>query len=335
MAKVSIITPVYNTEKYINTALDSTINQTLKDLEIILIDDGSSDCSGLICDEYAQKDERIKVIHQENRGAGISRNKGIEIATGEYIVFLDSDDYIEPETAEELYNIAEKEKVDFINFGFKLYENNCEHISIDYKTEPNKVIDRKGITDYLSDFRVEHINLNAGKFIRRDFLINNNIRFVPGLQVQEDFVFVTEMMLKANSIYFVPKIYYNYYKRDDSLTTKKDRDGIYKQFNEAYLRIKNIYNETGLFGYEERLINYFSRYLLSSIKREKYHKVSFSARTKEIKNICNTELYNDVSHNLESVKKNRRDNYYALKLVVFLVKIKQFWFINILIFALK
>ena len=96
MAKVSIITPVYNAEKYINTALDSAINQTLKDLEIILINDGSSDCSGLICDEYAQKDERIKVIHQENRGAGISRNKGIEIATGEYIVFLDSDDYIEP-----------------------------------------------------------------------------------------------------------------------------------------------------------------------------------------------------------------------------------------------
>ena len=110
--KISIIIPIYNTEEYLRECLNSVINQTLKEIEIILIDDGSTDNSGKICEEYASKDKRIKVIHQKNQGAAISRNKGIDLAQGKYLYFLDSDDYIESDTLEKMLNKIEQEDAD-------------------------------------------------------------------------------------------------------------------------------------------------------------------------------------------------------------------------------
>ena len=106
MCKVSVIVPVYNVEDYIRECLDSLINQTLTDIEIILVDDGSKDLSGTICDEYAKKDCRIKVIHKENGGQSSARNAGLKVSTGEYILFVDSDDYIVENTLETLLNEA-------------------------------------------------------------------------------------------------------------------------------------------------------------------------------------------------------------------------------------
>ena len=103
MVKVSIVIPVYNTEKYIRECLDSVINQTLKEIEIILIDDGSIDSSGLLCDAWVLKDNRVKVIHQANQGLSGARNTGIDNASGEYIFFCDSDDFIRKDTIERLY----------------------------------------------------------------------------------------------------------------------------------------------------------------------------------------------------------------------------------------
>ena len=108
MIKISVIIPVYNVEKYLRECLDSLINQSFKDFEVICIDDGSTDKSYKILEEYSQKDSRIKVLKQEHNGAGAARNLGIEIAKGKYIQFLDSDDYFEPNMLEELYNTAEK-----------------------------------------------------------------------------------------------------------------------------------------------------------------------------------------------------------------------------------
>ena len=103
MPKVSVIIPVYNVEKYLSECLDSVVNQTLKDIEIICVNDGSPDGSAAILEEYAQKDNRIKVITQENRGLSEARNSGLKIASGEYIAFLDSDDYIDLKFFEQLY----------------------------------------------------------------------------------------------------------------------------------------------------------------------------------------------------------------------------------------
>lgn len=112
MSQISVIIPVYNVEKFLRRCLKSVINQTMSDLEIILVDDGSNDNSGEICDEYAKNDDRIIVIHKENGGLRSARNKGLDIATGEWITFVDSDDYIDTDMYEMLYSNAIEKEVD-------------------------------------------------------------------------------------------------------------------------------------------------------------------------------------------------------------------------------
>lgn len=115
---VSMVLPIYNVEKYLNRCIKSVINQSYKNLEVILVDDGSPDNCPTLCDEWAKKDNRIKVVHKKNAGLGYARNTGIENATGEYICFFDSDDYIALDTIEKAYNLAIQEKSDMVVFGF-------------------------------------------------------------------------------------------------------------------------------------------------------------------------------------------------------------------------
>jgi glycosyltransferase involved in cell wall biosynthesis len=122
--KVSIIVPVYNVEKYLDRCLTSLINQTLKDIEIILVDDESPDNCPAICDNYAQKDPRIKVIHKKNQGLGMACNSGMENATGEYIAFCDSDDYVDNCMYENMYYIAVKHEADAVYSGIKTVNQN-------------------------------------------------------------------------------------------------------------------------------------------------------------------------------------------------------------------
>lgn len=121
---ISIIVPVYNVEKYLNKCIDSIINQTYKNIEIILVDDGSTDNSGKICDEYLLRDSRIKVIHKNNGGLSSARNEGINISSGEYIGFVDSDDWVEPNMYEEMYKKILYSNADIVDCGYwKEYEN--------------------------------------------------------------------------------------------------------------------------------------------------------------------------------------------------------------------
>ena len=121
--KVSIIVPIYNVEKYLRQCLDSIVNQTLKDIEIILVDDGSTDSCPSICDEYASKDKRIIVIHKENAGLGAAYNTGLDIAKGDYIGFVESDDFIELNMYEELYERAVQTGVDLVKCNFYDYDS--------------------------------------------------------------------------------------------------------------------------------------------------------------------------------------------------------------------
>ncbi|MFQ8813155.1 MAG: glycosyltransferase family 2 protein [Gallintestinimicrobium sp.] len=117
---VSIIVPVYNVERYIKRCVDSLQGQTLQNIEIILVDDGSKDNSGRLCDEFAQQDPRIHVIHKQNAGQGLARNDGLNIAKGRYVLFIDSDDFIEPDTCEMLSDRMEREQADLCSFGYQI-----------------------------------------------------------------------------------------------------------------------------------------------------------------------------------------------------------------------
>ena len=116
--KISVIIPVYNVEKYLNRCVDSILNQSLQDFEIILVNDGSTDSSPKICDEYAQQDERIRVIHKQNARVAAARNDGIKVAQGEFISLIDSDDWIEPTMLEEMYSTATQFGCDFVMCDF-------------------------------------------------------------------------------------------------------------------------------------------------------------------------------------------------------------------------
>ena len=130
---ISVIIPVYNAEKFLNKCLDSVIGQTYKNLEIILVDDGSQDDSGKICDEYAQKDNRIKVIHKENGGDSSARNTGLKMATGKYITTIDSDDWIELNAYEDMLKVLLEKNVDIVRCGFyKNYGEKCEEMTFVY-----------------------------------------------------------------------------------------------------------------------------------------------------------------------------------------------------------
>ena len=114
MPKVSIIVPVYNVEKYLRRCIDSILRQTLTDIEVILVDDGSFDSSGKICEEYARKDSGLRVIHQKNAGVAVARNTGLDIASGDYIAFVDSDDYIEPNMYQSMMQVANQYDCDVV-----------------------------------------------------------------------------------------------------------------------------------------------------------------------------------------------------------------------------
>ena len=210
MPKISVIIPVYNVEKYLRECLDSVVNQTLKDIEIICVDDGSTDSSGRILDEYASKDDRIKVLHKENGGYGKAMNIGIDNATGEYIGIVEPDDFINLNMYETLYNIAIKNDVDFIKSDFYRFKGNKNNRELFY----NKL--SKNLHYYNKVFDVNQ-NLEAYSFImntwcgiyKREFIEKYHIRHneTPGASFQDNgFWFFT--FAYSSRAYFLDKPFY-------------------------------------------------------------------------------------------------------------------------------
>ncbi len=222
MPAVSVIIPVFNVEKYLRECLDSVCSQTLKDIEIICIDDGSTDSSLDIINEYAEKDERIRIITQENKGPSSARNTGIDNAKGKYVYCMDSDDYIEKDAMEKLYNIGEANSIDCIMFKLIKFDDETR------EKYPSRYYDMEFVKDIVGDrvFSYEDIGGDLffipvspqGKFFNREFL--TDIRFEEGI-IFEDNPFFTEVLLKAERLYFCDEYLCNRRIRSGSLMTSK------------------------------------------------------------------------------------------------------------------
>lgn len=218
--KISVIIPVYNVEEYLRKCLDSVINQTYKNLEIICIDDGSPDNCGAILDEYAKKDNRIIVVHQENAGVSSARNRGLDIAKGEYIAFVDSDDWLEPECYE--FSVKEFEKdsdIDLVSWGVNVIdEKNIETLKYNHLVNWYKYpfSGKKLSSEYIKNRLTGALwrLLFKGSIIK-----NNNIKFAD-LKLGEDLLFVIEYLLFVQYIYFSDNYLYNYILRQDSAMDK-------------------------------------------------------------------------------------------------------------------
>lgn len=228
--KVSIIVPVYNVpEKALRDCLESTIGQTLKEIEIIVVDDGSTDKSGHICDEYAEKDSRLRVIHKQNGGLSAARNTGYEAARGEWITFLDSDDWIEPTTCEETYKLGVDKDVDIVIFGtvqeFEHYKNPFK-----YHYENGRVF--RG--DECRQLQCEILDFNGNiatawaKLIRKSVLDRNHIEHNAELrQGSEGIEFNIRLFEKVQCAVFTDMIYYHYIYNPNSISAKHDEKNHY------------------------------------------------------------------------------------------------------------
>lgn len=210
---ISIIVPVYKVEKYLCECVNSILAQTFKDIEVILVDDGSPDSSPAICDEFASKDTRVRVIHKQNGGLSDARNVGINEASGDYIAFIDSDDIIEKEMMESLLMVAQNEKADIVGCESETFTSDGTTKPIYHSSSEKQVFSS---TDYLESLFFNRTDCSVcNKLFHRNAI--NNSRFVKGRN-NEDIIFLSELLHKCSRIVQINKCFYHYRVTEGSIT---------------------------------------------------------------------------------------------------------------------
>lgn len=293
--KVSIIVPIYNVEKYLDRCMQSLMHQTLKDIEIILVDDGSPDNCPAMCDEYAKQDNRIKVIHKQNAGLGMARNSGIEIATGEYIAFIDSDDYTEVNAYEKLYNASDKGHYDIVYSGFYQEQNDgtfkaAELIDQIYNTEES-IIELLGemISSDVHVRKYRLINMAVWRSIYKASIIKqNNVKFESERVIlSEDIVFDTVLIPLCKNIRFIPQAFTHYCINESSLTHTFHKDKLQRIYN-LYNALERNIKLTGHYNFlHQRTLRLFIDYYEAFCREIDLSGISFQ----EKKKLCE-EVYN-------------------------------------------
>ncbi|NDP20103.1 MAG: glycosyltransferase family 2 protein [Paludibacter sp.] len=226
---ISVLVAAYNVEKYIERCLVSLINQTYRNLEIIVVDDGSKDKTGIICDQFAKTDSRIKVIYTLNGGLSVARNNGLDNASGEYVVFIDGDDDVSTDMVQKMYHCAEKFTADLVIIGrYNIYQTKTKQEIIHYPKRG--ILEKQRVMQDLMDDNLG--SQTWEKFYSRKLW--EDIRFIPGRVYAEDIAIVHYVFHKAKAIASLPEPLYNYYINDDTLTTS------YRPFKwlSAYLAFK-------------------------------------------------------------------------------------------------
>jgi len=307
--KVSIVIPVYNVEQYLKKCLDSAVKQTLQEIEIIAVNDGSIDNSLKILEEYSQRDNRITIITQENQGLSGARNTGIKCAKGEYLLFLDSDDYIEHDMAEVLYKRAIKENADVVICRYKQVDING---NTKYKS---------GITDTFSKeqhFRrvlaAQSFSMACDKLFKRDLFVSNDILFPLGLY-HEDVYTTYKLFFYAKSICVEEKYFYNWLVRQGSISKSINEKHI-KDFRKILLDTKQFLEDKHCFNkYESEYTRRALHYLLGLTNR-----INCSQIDDNNKKILRDKVWNiikelklDTNNGLKQIKKIDKQLYLKLK----------------------
>ena len=219
--KISIIVPVYNTERYLSRCIDSILGQSFKDFELLLIDDGSKDGSGAICDEYAEKDKRVSVWHQENGGPGYTRNMGLDRAIGEHICFIDSDDYWEEGLL--AHYMAKSSKADLTYCSFRYIEEGKEDVLEHFDNEI--ISGRTSIEEYIQPIRYRSyqsciVDVPWGKFYNKNIIEKYHIRFPEDINFKEDEIFNYRYLKHAQVLEVCDFVGYNYRLLSNSLARR-------------------------------------------------------------------------------------------------------------------
>ncbi len=247
-ALVSVIIPVYNVEQYLRECVDSVINQTYKNFEIILVDDGSTDSSGEICDEYVEKDERISAIHQKNAGPSKTRNTGLENATGKYIYFLDSDDYIESNALELLVSTAESSDADLVFFDAHSFSDDGSDVHQGYTVKGTyKPESGYEVLTKLHDNKDYHCAIYL-LFIKHQLLTDNKIRFLESAYCSEDMLFTYQVYCSSEKAVQCKSTLYHRRYRSGSIVTSKKSQRHFRSCRDVYEEIRDYSEKIGKTG---------------------------------------------------------------------------------------
>lgn len=295
--KISVVVPVYNVEKYLDRCLGSLVVQSFRDIEIILVDDKSTDNSSSLCDQWTLKDNRVKVVHKEiNEGLGCARNTGIEIAKGDYVTFPDSDDYIDGNSLEVLYNYAIKEDVDAVYYEF----NTDEYPSFHAVSYPNGVykgrqelekvmLDMIGAEpEYQSDVKFQ---VSAAKVLYKlDTIRKFKLRFVSERKIiSEDLIWNLDFLQVASSVQTINNRFYHYCLNQDSLSHvyRSDRYSKLCEMADYLERYRGFFNNKKEFDIrlERTRLFYLRTHVLNMAKANKWQSIREASNTPSIKKI--------------------------------------------------
>lgn len=329
--KISIIVPIYKVpEQFLRKCIESIIVQTLTDIEILLVDDGSPDKCGIICDEYAKKDSRIKVIHKKNGGLSSARNAGFLEATGKWIMFVDGDDWIEPDMCETMYKLGEEKKVQLVMCGMvKEYSHSIYRYK--YYLQENKIYSG----DECKWLQAQILNFNGNiataysKLISRKLLADNNILHDEVLrQGAEGIEFNLRLFDKLESAVFIDKPFYHYIYNDKSISASHDEEN-HEYVVKCFEKIKNFIESS---KNKERLLPWLNNRLLYVI---------ITTAISGYFNPTNTEPYADKKRKYaaylekpiikEALKTKNLDGLsMQRKIVLWMIKHRMFWMLNLM-----
>lgn len=329
---VSVIVPVYNVEQYIDRTMNSLLNQTIKDIEFILVDDESPDNCPQICNKYAEMYKNIKVIHKKNAGLGMACNSGIEVATGEYIAFCDSDDYVDIDMYESMYNAAMKYGADAVFTGIKTVNQDGNLKLMNSFSSLRIINDKNAINDFSMDMIASKPEDSNERYIamsakivlyKKEIIDNNKLRFVSERDLMsEDLIWNIDFLNHANCIITLPNAYYYYYSNTNSLSKKvrKDRFGYFKslrvELNKKCLEFYKMPIETKN-RIDKLFIGYCRYYIGNIIKsnlplKEKKYIVSL---------ICKDKIWDEINvcYPLERMPITQKIMFYLMRYNCFLL----------------
>ncbi|WP_315523535.1 glycosyltransferase [Fusobacterium massiliense] len=315
--KISVIVPIYNSEKYLKKCIDSIVNQTLEDIEIILINDGSKDNSHLICLEYQEKfKEKIKYINNINIGCSATRNLGIKEAKAEYITFVDSDDYIEKDMYKDMYDLITKEESDIVITGIKCIKNK-EIVKKKFIKKMNNIsdiFDEKNLINYV-----------YAKIFKKSIIEKENIEFIINSHYQEDMVFSFMYCLNVKKVSFLNKLNYNYVLHDmNSVFNLKKRQEVFISYDYLYRYLKKKNVDKRVLRYLYKLFDLYAiggSYVLMSNSKivssedyKKYKKEFFERTLNSIPLPLKSKIYLIFWYSISSILRTFKLNEFLLKI---------------------
>lgn len=314
----SVLIPVYNVEKYLRRCVESVLAQSFSDYEIILVDDGSTDHSGAICDQYSNEHNNIKTIHKNNDGLYMARYDAIKQARGEYLIFLDSDDSISNEALSKLHDIVQNRAYDMVVFRFRLVDNQTQ------KSLESEILFNEGRIDkfdFCKAFMSTKLNYLCIKCIKNKW--NYSLAQYHHMNMAEDIAYTSQFCQRCESFYYSTEVLYNYYINSNSITHKLRAENLKDSTDSHYEMMLMLESSDLLDAFKEQLVNEYIKnmaYIVSELRTKDIQsnqlvKIMTSVRQNQLWSFCNKNQ--TIANNSNKVFLNllNKNHYFIIKVV--------------------